>query len=349
MPVEWPIAETTADLPVEPARRAGRDRLPVVRLDLFLDEKARLTEQERAVISAMLAALVEQIADELRLGLSPDLVAAAEGDREHLLGRLWRRGLLDRASLIELLMRRADEQLIAAACRDSRGGAPSLTEILVGDEDGRVASAAMALAVARGRRRDRFGRLGIEFDDVPAEEAVGLVHLVAAAMRRGMKSDAIVVDEALAKAVERLLQRHDEGRRVEMRAAALAAALIDVRGPDDELVGQLAAEGDAALLAALCAVRAGLTPDTAWGLLVNDGASDAMLLARLANLGRSTAAAMVAALAEPLVWGDPGEAIAWFDSLSPAQVEAARRWWRLPQAYRDGLSNVGGAGGEPTD
>ena len=109
-------------------------------------------------------------------------------------------------ALIELLMRRADEQLIAAACRDSRAGGAAIIETLVGDEDGHIASAAMALAVARGRRRDRFGRLGIEFDDVPAEEAVGLVHLAAAAMRKGIDGAAVAIDEALAEAAARLLE-----------------------------------------------------------------------------------------------------------------------------------------------
>ncbi|MDQ3144990.1 MAG: hypothetical protein M3Q57_08980, partial [Pseudomonadota bacterium] len=260
MPVEWPIAAGTADHPVEPARRTGRDRLPVVRLDLFLDDRARLTEQERALMSAMLGGLIEQIADEIRLALSSEHSAAAERDRDHVVARLWRRGQLDRPLLIELLVRRADEQSIAAACRDSRrDGSAAAVEQLVGDEDGEVASAAMGLAVARGRRRDRFGRLGIEFDDVPAEEAVYLVHLVAAAMRGGIEGDAVAIDEALAAAATRLLGRHHEGRRIEMRAVALAAALVDRRGPDDELVAALAAEGDSALLAAVCAVRAGIS------------------------------------------------------------------------------------------
>ena len=84
-------------------------------------------------------------------------------------------------------------------------------------------------------------------------------------------------------------------------------------------------------------------------LLVNDGARDAMLLARLAGLGRPAAAAMVAALAEPLLWGEPGEAIARFDAPTPADIDAARRWWGLPPAYRDGLVLAGGGNGHPLD
>ena len=346
MPVEWPIAAGAADHKVEPARTAGRDRLPIVRRDLFLDDRARLTEQERALMSAMLGALVEQVADELRVVLPADLLASAEADREKIVPRLWKSGALDRPALILLLLRRADEQLIAVACRGSRGLSDGGTvERLVGDSDGTVASAAMALAVARGRRRDRFGRLGLEFDDVPRDEATCFAYLVAGAMRRGIAGAAVVIDEALAAAAERLLDRHDESRRVEMRALALAQAIHAVRGSDDRLIAALAAEGDAGLLAALCAVRAGIAPETAWMLLVNDGARDAMLLARLAGLGRPAAAAMVAALAEPLLWGEPGEAIARFDSPTQSDMEAARRWWGLPPAYRDGLALTGGGNG----
>ena len=350
LPVEWPIAAQAADPLVEPARTAGRDRLPIVRRDLFLDDRARLTEQERSLMSAMLVALVDQVADEIRLGLPPDILAFAEGDREQIASRLWNGGALDRPDLILLLLRRADEQLISAACRGSRAYHDGGTvERLVGDSDGAIASAAMALAVARGRRRDRFGRLGLEYDDVPSDEAQCLVHLVAAAMRRGIAATSITIDEALADAAERLFDRHDQQRRVEVRALALAEALIAARGADDDLIAALAAEGDAALLAALCAVRAGIAPDTAWMLLVNDGARDAMLLARLAGVARPAAAALGAALAEPLLWGEAGAAIACFDRPTDADIDAAARWWRLPLAYRDGLAQEGGGHGQPLD
>ena len=348
VPVEWPIAAGAADPMVEPARAAGRDRLPIVRRDLFLDDRARLTEQERSLMSAMLGALVDQIADEIRLGLPATMLAQAEPDRDRVTPRLWRSGALDRPGLILLLLRRADEQLITAACRGSRthhdGG---IVERLVGDSDGAIAGAAMALAVARGRRRDRFGRLGLEYDDVSHDEAQCLVHLVAAAMRRGMRDASITIDEALAKAAEDLLKRHDERRRVEARALDLAQILMAARGADDVMIAALAAEGDAALLAALCAVRAGIALETAWMLLVDDGARDAMLLARLAQLGRPAAAALVAALAEPLLWGDPGDAICCFDRPAEVDIEAAGRWWRLPSAYRDGLVEYGGGNGQP--
>ena len=57
MPEEWPIAASAADENA-PAPMAGRGRLWTVRRDFFLDPKKRLTEQERALMTAMLHCLV---------------------------------------------------------------------------------------------------------------------------------------------------------------------------------------------------------------------------------------------------------------------------------------------------
>ena len=51
MPVEWPLAASAADRPVEPARpRVGSDRLAIASADFFLDEGSRLTDEERFVL-----------------------------------------------------------------------------------------------------------------------------------------------------------------------------------------------------------------------------------------------------------------------------------------------------------
>jgi len=62
MPEEWPIAAPAAD-GNGPARPAGRGRLATVRRDFFLDPAERLTEQERALMTAMLHCLVSDVAD----------------------------------------------------------------------------------------------------------------------------------------------------------------------------------------------------------------------------------------------------------------------------------------------
>lgn len=197
----------------------------------------------------------------------------------------------------------------------------------------------MALTLARGRRRDKFSRLGIEFDDLAAEDAVVMVHAVAAALRHGLPDD----DElALAVASQILLGRHDEGRRLEAAIAALARALEAVGRADDAMVRQLAQDGDAALLAGLLARRAGIDQIDTWQLFTT---GEAMMLARLAGCDRATAAQILAAF-EPLSNTHAAARLMdRFDNMDDASVEQQRRWLRLDPKYRSALKALGRANG----
>jgi hypothetical protein len=335
MPVEWPIAVSSADQPVSPARAVGRDRLSAVRADFFLDDRDRLSEQERALMGAMLASLLDQLVDELAVAMPAALADRVELSRPSLLRRLWGSRVLDRPALIGLLLRRSDEQ------RLSPPQAGGMVESLVGDDDEDVAEAAMALTVARGRRRDRFGRLGIEFDDLLAEEAVSLVNLLAAAIRCGMGAEGPVHDAAIAAAAQAVLVRHDEGNRLDARVSELAFALVDAGRSSDELVASLAESGEVALLSAILSVRAAIEPATGWLMMVEQGSYCAMLLARLAGLDRPFAARLVVAIGGALGIADPAVAIGEFDAIGAAELEAQRRWLRLPRIYRDSIESIG--------
>ena len=70
------------------------------------------------------------------------------------------------------LLRRADEERIGMAARARSGRREArLLQGLVSHDYGAVAAAAMALILARGRRRDRFGQCLIAFDDLSATTA----------------------------------------------------------------------------------------------------------------------------------------------------------------------------------
>jgi len=325
MPVEWPLAASAADRPVDPARpRAGRDRLGVAMADFFLDEGSRLTDEERSLIAAMLRGLVGEIVDELISGLPALLAAQAEKGRETLYRRLRNAALMERQGLLALLLRRADEQQLAT--RSDRDH-PTLAA-LISDDSAPVAEAAMALALARGRRRDRFGRMSVEYDDLAAEDAVALVHAVAAGVRHALPEGS---DEALGSAAQGVIARHDEGRRLEAAVAALARVLDTQNRADDDLVRRLAEDGDASLLAGLLARRAGIDQLDAWNFFTG---GDAMLLARLAGCDRTTAAQMLAAF-EPMSGSHAAERIIdRYDNLDDAAVERCRHWMRMDPHYR---------------
>ena len=323
MPVEWPLAASAADRPVDPARpRAGRDRLPIVMADFFLDESSRLSDEERALMAALLRGLVADIADELIAALPPILGAKAELLRDGLYRRLRNAGLLEREGLVSLLLRRADEQQLSGHA--NRGDA--LIGALVTDADAGVAEAAMALTLARGRRRDKFGRLGAEFDDLAAEDAVALVHAIAAALGQALNEDS---DQPITIASQLLLARHDEGRRLEAHVATMARALDTSGRAGDDMVRSLARDGDPALLVGLLARRAGIDQDEAWRLF---SGGEAMLLARLAGCERATAAQILAAF-EPMS-GAVDRFIDRFDGMDDAAIERQRQWLRLDSHYR---------------
>lgn len=326
MPVEWPLAVTAADRPVDPVRlRPGPERLPVAMADFFLDESLRLTDEERSLMAAMLRELVDDIADELIAAFPPILAARAELLRDGLYAKLRAAGLLARKELVALLLRRVSEQRLSI---HAGGKGDELVLALAGDADATVAEAAMALALARGRRKDRFARLKSEFDDLPAEEAVALVSAVAAALGLGLNDEG---DQQVSTASGQLLAAHDEGRRLEARVELLARALEASGRAGDTMVQDCARHGDAALAVALLARRAGIALGEAWEMFAS---GEPMVLARLAGCDRGTAAQIVAAF-EPMAGQESAESfIERFDALGDNEVEQRRRWLRLDGQYR---------------
>ena len=335
MSEEWPIAAEAADRPVEPARPAGRDRLATVRRDFFLDPTARLSEQERALMTAMVDDLIATIADEIIAGLPHGLDTLGGDGHDQLIARLWASGLLDRPVLVALLLRRADEQRLSGTLHLRQSpGRPPLVQRWVADPDGDLAASAMALVIARGRRRDRYGQGRLLFDDLPAEEAVALVNAIAAALRTPLP-DLPAIDRALADGANALLARHDEGERIDALIAGLVRLLETAGRLDDALAEDAAGEGEIALLAAMLARRAAVPEELAWAHLIAGGDGRLVLLARLAGLARPTAARLVAELGALTGVTDPATDMARFDRLGAEAIEDTRGEWRLPVSYRD--------------
>lgn len=301
--------------------------------DLFLSSDARLTEQERSLMSAMLHGLIERIALELRARLSPAAAAACAASPAELMADLTRAGLIQDEALVGLLLRRADNQRLASS---GRGGRSTLQR-WTADENAGLAAAAMALVAARGRGRDRFGRVALDLSDLSPPLASGLVVAVAATL--GLRCEE-PSDAEIAEAVGDLLSTRAETPSLE----ALEAALVEVLGSEGRrapgLLIALAEEGEAPLLAAILAAEAGIPAEEAWTALLG-GAEPVALLLRLAGVRRAEAAALLAAAGPALGIGDPVRAIDAFEALSQAEVEAARAELVLPAAYRNARRIIG--------
>ena len=341
---EWPLAAPAADRTVTPVRNGGRTRLDTVRRDFFLDPEQRLSEQERALMTAMLHAIVSDLADELRAALPPSSAVANDEDNGELVAELKAAGLLDLPPLIELLLRRADEEQITAAVRARSGRRDGrLLQVLVSDENASISAAAMSLILARGRRRDRFGQARIEFDDLPPPTAIALTQIVGAGLRPRLlvTADRQVADHQLAAASTALVRRHDPAKRLEALAAALMRLLDEHGRLDDDLIATLAEDGDVVLVAQAFARRAAIGGEDAFDLLLGGEGSSLMLLLRMAGASRELAARLLAGPGDLLEIADAGRAIARFDSITDEEVEATREWLRLDPNYRGALAALG--------
>jgi len=317
--------------------------LSTVRVDFFLSPADRLTEQERALMTAMLHCLLGDIADEIRAALPSGLAAANDEGNLALVERLSRARLLDRSVLVRMLLRRADEERITTAARARSGRREArVLQGLVSHDSGAISAAAMALILARGRRRDRFGQCLLQFDDLPPEEAAALAQIVAAALRRDLVGlgDISDRDQLLAAAVEELMARYDRANGFEELMAVLVDLLEDEGVLSDELIVSAAMEGEMTFVAQALARRSGLRGEIATDELLSASEQRVMTLLRLAGVRRELGAGLLAGIGDLLGLADPGGAIAAFDALGDAELDDARSWLSADPAYRHAVGSL---------
>ena len=322
MPEEWPLAAAAADQ-IAPARRAGRDRLSTVRVDFFLDPAERLSEQERALMTAMLHCLISDIADELRTSLPNIATPANDEGNLALVDLLSGAGLLNRVGLMRLLLRRADEERIATGAKGRAGRREArVIQGLVSHRDGAIAAAAMALIIARGRRHDRFGQCLLHFDDLPRTDARALVCSLAAALRRELSrlNGTNEADRLLSEAITQVMARHDEHSSIENLTAALVRLLDEEGELSDELIGAAAIEGEMNFVAQALARRSAVAGEVALDELLSGSSNRIMGMLRMARVPREITAGLLAATGDLLGINDPARAIGEFDGLTEEDV-----------------------------
>jgi hypothetical protein len=201
----------------------------------------------------------------------------------------------------------------------------------------------MALILARGRRRDRFGQCLLDFDDLDRGTAEALVHAIAAALRQEVSATrgTAAADAQLSAACDRLLARHDSARGVESLTAALVRLLDENDAMSDELLIGSAQEGEVAFLAEALASRAGVAGSLALDELLSGDALQVMALFRICSFSRDLGAGLLASIGDLLGIADPGAAIGVFDRMSDEQVDAARNWLATSPGYRSALDGLG--------
>jgi len=323
---------------VDSAHMRGPSRLTTVRRDFFLDPSERLTEQERALMTAMLHDLVAVLAAAILAAAGGN---AAEPEPSKIAATLGRAGLLDRRNLIRLMLRRADEQRILTAFAGHAGPRRlPLLPRLVSDGNSDVAAAAMALVVARGRRRDGFGQPRLDLSDLDRRDARALAHAIAVTLSPDADSDG-----QFATAATHVVDAIDPEESLDRAVDTLIDALDRTDRADEALVEAASGEGEVALVAMLIARRAGINQPAVWDHLVNAGEGGLALVARMAGFGRRAAARLIADLGATTGSWSVEEEIGRYDALDTNEVAAALKHWRLPPDYRAAKAAIGGDDG----
>lgn len=299
-------------------------------------------------MTAMLHCLVGDIADALRAALPKGWVGANDGDNYRLVERMGGAGLLDDEDLLALLLRRAEEERVAIAARSraSRREARVL-QSLVSNDHGPAAAAAMALVLARGRRRDRLGQCLLAFDDVPRAAAKRLAQRIAAALRSDVATahGPAATDDALARAAAAVADGHNPEHSLDVLMRELVALLDSAGQLEDGLLLAAAAEGEIGFLAHALARRAGVDPLAAAEELMSEDPARAMALLRMGGASRDFAAGLIAGSGDVLALEGDGRGLDCFDSMSAADVESARAWLLADDEYRAALDRLEGRSG----
>ncbi|MEO7864416.1 MAG: DUF2336 domain-containing protein [Sphingomicrobium sp.] len=317
--------------------------MATVRRDFFLDHSERLTEQERALMTTMLNRLVGDVAAALRAVLPASWAGTNYDDDYRLVERLTNAGLLDEEALLALLLRRAEEEDVAIAAR-SRADRRELRAIqgLVSHDNGPAAASAMALVLARGRRRDTLGQCLLTFDDVPPPAARQLARRVGAALRSDLIAThgPVAVDEALVQAAAEVAESNDPERSLDALTGELVALLDSGGFLDDRLLLAAAAEGEIAFLAHAFARRSGMDSAVAAEELLSRNPARVMALLRISGTERDFAAALIAASGNLLAIDCDGRGLEHFDGLTAADVDLERALLLADDDYRTALDRL---------
>lgn len=314
----------------------------MVRWDFMLGTHLRLTEHERALITAMLRQLIGDVANEIAAKLSKQI--AGEDNWDALTAGLLKSGLLDDQDLLALLLRRAEEERASATTiARSKGAAVNLLQPFIHDEDGQIAAAAMAALVARARRRDHFGGPVVELNDVEPRVAAAFVFAIAAGIAATWPTE---VDESNSltpfhDAGKAVLATHEPEQGLTNLLEQLTALLCAHGRINDEMIVGAIDAADISLLTAALASRAGIRSQVAFDDLMSRDTHKVMMLLRISATSRAAAAHLLGTLGDLIGVAPDAASLASFDAISEADVEAARKWRQFDRNYQSALALLG--------
>lgn len=353
---------------IEIARDRSRDsRRQLIEniADMFLSDEGRLNEHERALMTDILAKLIEEIEVSLRAQLAdvisksavelPEIVKMLANDEIDVARPLLESSkLLEDPDLIEIVRMRTDEHRLAIAVREEVSadisdslveyGSHDVIETLLNNADAQLSQRAMEYLVAESRRVDRFQEPLLNREELPAELANKMYWWVSAALRKKILSDfqvdPVQLDEMMQKATQQSLVEQSQMDGTVVRALRLVRRMSENGELTHKFLLQSLRQQRIPVFVAGVSELAQVNYQTAWHV-VNDQHGDSVaVLAKAIGLDRSEFASLHLLLTKArdgVEARSPGVLKGILDLFDSVTVEAAKgavQFWQQEKVYQ---------------
>ena len=358
----------------------ARSHLFEVMGDLFQEQAAVLSAQERALMVDILEKLVREVSHDIRLKLSNRLADLPGTPRELaiLLANdeidiaspiLMRSRALHDADLIEIIHHRSRQHILAVAMR--RDLSMSISEVLVdtghndvimallNNQEAKISEKTMAYLVDQSKHIDAFQEPLVHRRDLPRDLAVKMCYWVSAAIRQFVIEKFQVDANEFDDTIEPILQEQLTATLQEAPAPdAMTPAEEAARAVKDSgkltarLMIQTLRRGEVPMFEAMFAQAAELRLPLIHRLLYEVGGNGIAVIARALRLSREEFATiyLLTRRARPGLGGgavDLGRSLGFFDKVAvePA-MKVLERWRRDPQ-YLFAIKTIEQSGSRP--
>ena len=351
--------------------RAAKTELTNAIVDLFLPERHRLSDHQRAMMTDVLRKLIGSLEIEVRQYLVeallrgpdplPELQSVLANDEiEVAQAVLERSKVLQDQDLIDVVLRRAEEHRMAIALRNDVSAAvaealvekagPDVIEALIRNPDATLSRRAMEMLVAESKRFDRFQEPLLSRADLPPELAYRMYWWVSAALRdyilKRFEIEPGKIDALIQSAARRGIAAHEIDNKLEERAMRLAERLHELDDLTDDFIRASLRQSRISLFVAGLAVRAKIDFATSWAIVSDPGVDSMVVLLRAIDMPRDMAASILL-LMQRLRDGthpQPPEALMIameaFDRMEIAGARSVLQLWRLDRQYRTAIDEV---------
>ncbi|WP_025898717.1 DUF2336 domain-containing protein [Sneathiella glossodoripedis] len=343
--------------------------------DIFLEEKDRLSEQERAHISDIMNKLIRDVELSVRITLAEKLTHSEQAPVEliKLLANdeievakpfLTKSRLLMEADLLEIIEYRSKEHLLAITERDDISplisdmlieyGDEDIIEELVRNKDAQISKEALALLVEESKRVDRFQEPLLSRHDLPPALAHKMFWWVSAALRRhilnNFQIDDRVLDQTIALATTEVIEDPDIPEFGETHADRLAAHMAAKNELNEKTLIQTLRSKQIRLFLACFSILSGLDTKTL-SRFVHDKNAEAMaVLCKALGFDRNSFSAVFmltrrggGAAGEGRTMMRPAEIeeiMEFYDSLKENSAKTVLAHWKLEPGYTSAIEEL---------